>query len=87
MPSFHQHRRATCVDQRPSPRFTIGRNACGRWVVQDREGRIGGIFISEDAAVHFAAAECDHDPSQIVVCSDGIVLPFAALDDSGANVH
>jgi hypothetical protein len=49
----------------PSARFTIGRDHHGWWVVQDRLGRVGGLFASEDAALHFAAQEADHDPDKI----------------------
>jgi hypothetical protein len=86
MPSLQPRNRTARANREPSPRFTIGRNKAGRWVVQDRDGRVGGIFISEHAALHFAADECDHDAAQIVISGDGTVLPFAPLD-SGTNVH
>ena len=35
-------------------RFTVGRDHHGWWVVQDRLGKVGGLFASEDAAMHFA---------------------------------
>jgi hypothetical protein len=46
-------------------RFTIGRDHHGWWVVRDRLDRVGGYFVSEEAARHFAAAEADHNPSEI----------------------
>ncbi|MDB5522934.1 MAG: hypothetical protein JWM58_697 [Rhizobium sp.] len=51
-------------------RFTIGRDHHGWWVVQDRLGRVGGLFASEDAAQHFAAGECGHDSSKICIAPD-----------------
>ena len=32
------------------PRFTVGRDPHGGWVVEDRLGRVGGLFASEEAA-------------------------------------
>lgn len=86
MPSSNARALKATTQPGPVPRFTIGRNTAGRWVVLDRDGRVGGIFISEHAAVHFASDECDHDTTQIVVSRDGAVLPFAPLD-GGSNVH
>lgn len=47
------------------PRFTIGRDHHGWWVVHDRLGRVGGLFASEDAALHFASGECGRHPEEI----------------------
>lgn len=41
-----------------TPRFTVGRDHHGWWVVHDGAGLVGGIFASEDAAMHFAIGEC-----------------------------
>ncbi len=65
MPLHHHARRFAAASPKALPRFTIGSNSAGRWVVNDREGRVGGIFVSRDAALHFAVEECDHDLSQI----------------------
>jgi hypothetical protein len=87
MPSLQSRTRTARINKQQSlPRFTIGRNETGRWVVHDREGRVGGIFVSEHAAVHFAADECDRDATQIAIAGDGIVLAFTPLDGNG-NVH
>lgn len=86
MPSLHSRAPVADLQGELSPRFTIGRDRAGRWVVQDREGRVGGLFVSEHAAVHFAADECEHDASQIVVARDATLLPFAPLERF-SNVH
>jgi len=56
----HGNRQHSC-----GARFTIGRDHHGWWVVQDRLDRVGGYFVTEDAARHFAAEEAGRDPSAI----------------------
>lgn len=46
-------------------RFTIGRDHHGWWVVNDRLGRTGGLFATEEAAMHFAYGEAGHDTRKI----------------------
>ncbi|MDM9629372.1 hypothetical protein QTL95_26135 [Rhizobium sp. S152] len=70
--------------QRPA-RFTVGKDSNGRWVVDDREGRVGGVFISEHAALHFAAEECGRDLAEIRRAPDGVVLPFGTF--AGDRFH
>lgn len=84
MPSLQS--RTSIEPPQPKPaRFTIGRDHSGRWVVEDRDGLVGGVFISEHAALHFAADECGHDPEQICRAADEIVLQFGSL--GGGNIH
>ncbi len=40
----------------------IGQDVKGRWIVQDRDGRKGGVFISLPAAIRFAKSEGDKHP-------------------------
>lgn len=47
------------------PRFTVGRDHHGWWIVEDRLGRVGGIFSSEDAAMHYALEESNRDRSAV----------------------
>lgn len=58
-----------------SPRFVIGRGRRGGWIVQDRLGLTGGIFVSEAAARHFAFEECCGKQDQITV------IPYNDLMD------
>lgn len=51
------------------PRFVIGRGRRGGWVVHDRLGLIGGIFVSEAAARHRAFEESGGRCDQLVVLS------------------
>jgi hypothetical protein len=68
-------------------RFTIGRDRGGRWIVQDRDGLVGGLFITESAALHFAAEESDHNPEQIHRAAEGVILKFALFTGGDAKVH
>ena len=54
-------RRAKEPPSRPSPdalKFIITRDASDNWIVMEMHGLYGGVFISRDAAVHFADLEC-----------------------------
>lgn len=46
-------------------RFTVGRDVCGRWVVRDARGLIGGIFTDQASAIHFALFESDYAPGSV----------------------
>lgn len=46
------------------PRFVVARGRNGGWIVNDRLGLVGGIFISESAARHFAIEESDRHPNR-----------------------
>lgn len=35
----------------------VGQDRLGRWMVQENHGLIEGVFISRDAALHFARLE------------------------------
>ncbi|WP_117190989.1 hypothetical protein [Rhizobium terrae] len=51
--------------QQRGVRFTVGRDANGRWIVSDRDGLVGGLFTDRAAAVHFAMFESDHTPGAV----------------------
>lgn len=71
----------------PSSRFTVGRDRNGRWIVHDREGMVGGLFINEAAALHFAAAECNCRLADIHRAATGMVLEFTPFARGAANIH
>lgn len=50
---------ATC------PRFTVCREAQARWVVHDRQGLVGGLFIDRASAVNFALTESGRVPGAV----------------------
>ena len=53
-----------------TPRFVIGRGRRGGWIVNDRLGLVGGIFISEAAARHFAFEESGGHRDQIALAAE-----------------
>ncbi|MBA5806107.1 hypothetical protein [Rhizobium changzhiense] len=72
----------------PSPsRFTVGRDRSGRWIVHDRDGLVGGLFINEAAALHFAAGECNSPSADIHRAAAGMVLEFAPFARGTAKIH
>ena len=50
-----------------SPRFLIGKDSHGRWVVQDQRGLRGGLFINRAEAIRFAMFENGRRPQAIVM--------------------
>jgi hypothetical protein len=48
---------------RAAPRFRIGPDGGGRWIVCDSEGLSGAAFVSREAALRYARAECDAQPA------------------------
>ena len=87
MANAQQRRQAPAsVTARPA-RFTIGRDKGGRWIVEDREGLVGGLFINEAAALHFAAEECDHNLDDICRVATSVVLEFAPFARGSSNIH
>lgn len=61
------------------PRFVIGRGRLGGWIVNDRLGMIGGIFVSEAAARHYAFEEGGGHRDQLVVLSETLDLDLRKL--------
>ena len=68
-------------------RFTIGRNGRGQWIVADRDGLVGGLFINEAAALHFAAAECNHNLADICRAAEGTLTEFSGFAGEEARLH
>ena len=47
--------------------FAVSRNGQGRWVVRDREGLVGGVFLTRKDAVRFALGEVAGDLAYVHV--------------------
>ncbi|WP_037085340.1 hypothetical protein [Neorhizobium vignae] len=60
-------------------RFTVGRDAGGRWIVSDREGLIGGLFTDRASAVHFAMFESDHEPGAVCCVPEDVTLSLGSI--------
>lgn len=54
--------------------FRVGQNTRGQWIAVDTDGTCGGIFVTREAAMHFAALETDRRPGAIIVSSRPIDL-------------
>lgn len=39
------------------PVLRVGQDGCGRWMVQENRGLVEGVFVSQEAALHFAVLE------------------------------
>ncbi|MDK4737289.1 hypothetical protein N2601_05590 [Rhizobium sp. CB3060] len=84
----HIQRRSAHIAASPAPaRFTVGRDRRGAWIVQDRQGLVGGLFTNEAAAVHFAAEECNHNPADICLAPEGSVLDLDGFATPFPNLH
>ncbi|MDE1991901.1 MAG: hypothetical protein KGI75_05330 [Rhizobiaceae bacterium] len=84
----HLQRRMAHVATSPAPaRFTVGRDRRGAWIVQDRQGLVGGLFRNEAAALHFAAEECNHNPADICRAPEGSVLDLDGFVMPSSNLH
>ncbi|UXS32058.1 hypothetical protein FY152_08135 [Agrobacterium tumefaciens] len=46
-------------------RFTVGQNRTGCWLVSDKLGLIGGLFIDKEAALRFAKMEGNASADEI----------------------
>lgn len=51
---------------KPSP-LLIGKDSHGRWVVRDRSGRRGGLFIGRAEALKYAMFENGHEPDAVIM--------------------
>ena len=53
----------------PINSFVVGQNATGNWVALETHRLAGGIFVSRDAALHYAEFETDHRPGAVRLAS------------------
>ena len=54
--------------------FIVGQNQRGAWVALETHGLAGGIFVSRNAALHYAEFETDHRPGAIRLESRSVEL-------------
>ena len=50
-----------------SPLFLIGKDSHGCWVVQDKSGLRGGLFVDRAEALKFAMFENGHRPEAVIM--------------------
>jgi len=56
------------------PRFMIGQDRRGNWVVQDQAAICGGLFVNRDAALRFIRSENGDRPPAVVMVSGTLEL-------------
>jgi hypothetical protein len=66
-------------------RFTVGRDAGGRWVVSDGQGLVGGLFADRNSAIRFAMFESDHMPGAVLCVPDGQTLSLGTGFENRAS--
>jgi hypothetical protein len=49
------------------PLFMIGKDSRGNWVVQDRQGICGGLFVNRAEALKFAMFENGNRPQAVIM--------------------
>ena len=92
------NQRRTSVDKGEPPscnskfrQFLIGKNSRGNWVVRDRDGLCGGLFIDCTEALKFAMFENGNRPQAVIMVPDILELDMSgtpARDNySAAEVH
>jgi hypothetical protein len=52
----------------------IGKNRCGQWVAQEKNGLFGGLFVNRAQAVKYALFENGQHPEMIIELSREIEL-------------
>lgn len=59
--------------------FIVGRDTKGRWVVRDRSGSTGGIFVDRASALNFARRESHYISGAVSCAADPPELDFFAM--------
>jgi hypothetical protein len=59
------------------PRFMIGQDRRGNWVVQDQAAICGGLFVNRDAALRFVRSENGERPPAVVMVSGTLELDMS----------
>ena len=54
--------------------LVIGQNAQGHWILAEARKRYGGIFVSREAALKFAARELGIDSSAVRLSNELLAL-------------
>lgn len=56
----------------------VGRDSCGHWIVRDRKGLRGGLFVSRAEALKFAFFENGRTPHAVVMVAEALELELSA---------
>jgi hypothetical protein len=60
--------------QSSQSQFLIGRDARGLWIITENLGRAGGIFVSREAALKYAASEWGQRPETLRWANEPLAL-------------
>ena len=69
-----QHQMPAEAGENALPRFIVGQDASGRWLVRDVDGRVGGVFRDRHAAERFAGFESGHRQGHVRHAPMGVRL-------------
>ena len=65
------------------PLFMVGQDRRGNWVVQDKKGMRGGLFVNREAALRYVRSENGFKPQAVVMVSGGFELEMSS--NAGAS--
>ena len=54
--------------------FVVGQDGDGHWLAVETHGLGGGLFVSREAALHYALMETARRPGTVVMASAAILL-------------
>jgi hypothetical protein len=60
------------------PLFMVGQDSRGNWVVQDKKGMRGGLFVNREAALRYVRSESGFKPQAVVMVSGGFELEISS---------
>jgi hypothetical protein len=66
-----------------SPLFLVGKDSHGCWVVQDKSGLRGGLFVDSAEALKFAMFENGHRPQAVIMVPGVLELNMSAQSPTG----
>jgi hypothetical protein len=68
-----------------SPLFLVGKDSHGCWVVQDKSGLRGGLFVDRAEALKFAMFENGHRPQAVIMVPGVLELNMSAQSPTGVR--
>jgi hypothetical protein len=60
--------------RRRPPLFMVGQDGRGNWVVQDKKGMRGGLFVNREAALRYVRSENGSKPQAILIVTGELEL-------------
>jgi hypothetical protein len=71
--------------------FMVGKDSRSNWVVQDKKGLRGGLFVNRTQALNFAMFENGHRPQAVIMVPEVLELDLSGRprdqDRSRANLR